>query len=270
MLMNDEHEIHALIERWAKAVRNEDRPAIRADHDPGILMFDVPPPFSSQVLHAYMATWETLFSSAEKPVAFDFHDVRVTCGQDVAFASAVGRCVNIDATGKREPLKFRLDGAPYGGARYPVESIMGGRTFVKFHLDVGVGDVVLDPPEHARMRDWLGFAGIAVPDVPMIQREQQFAEKLHAYTLPRTTPNSRVRDLVDMVLLIQSGTLEQSRVVQALNATFGRRATHSFPAALTPPQEEWRSPFVRLAAECSLELSVSEAFSIVMEFCAGL
>ena len=37
-----------------------------------------------------------------------------------------------------------LDGAPYGGARYPVESIMGGRTFVKFHLDVGIGDVVLD------------------------------------------------------------------------------------------------------------------------------
>jgi hypothetical protein len=163
-----------------------------------------------------------------------------------------------------------LDGAPYGGARYPVESIMGGRTFVKFHLDVGVGDVVLDPPEHARMRDWLGFAGIAVPDVPMIQREQQFAEKLHAYTLPRATPNSRVRDLVDMVLLIQSGTLEQSRVVQALNATFGHRATHPFPAALTPPPEEWRSPFVRLAAECSLELSVSEAFSIVMEFCARL
>ena len=85
-----------------------------------------------------------------------------------------------------------LDGAPYGGARYPVESIMAGRTFVKFHLDVGIGDVVLDPPEHARMRDWLGFAGIAPPDVPMIQREQQFAEKLHAYTLPRTTPNSRV------------------------------------------------------------------------------
>ena len=163
-----------------------------------------------------------------------------------------------------------LDGAPYGGARYPVESIMGGRTFVKFHLDVGIGDVVLDPPEQARMRDWLGFAGIGPPDVPMIQREQQFAEKLHAYTLPRTTPNSRVRDLVDMVLLIHSGTLETSRVVQALRATFGRRATHSVPVALTPPPEEWAAPFARLAAECSLELSVAEAFGIVMEFCAGL
>ena len=163
-----------------------------------------------------------------------------------------------------------LDGATYGGARYPVESIIGGRTFVKFHLDVGIGDVVLDPLEHARTRDWLGFAGIAAPDVPMIQREQQFAEKLHAYTLPRTTPNSRVRDLVDMVLLIQSATLEPGRVVQALNATFSRRATHSFPAGLAPPPEEWCSPFARLAAECSLELSVSEAFSIVREFCGGL
>jgi hypothetical protein len=163
-----------------------------------------------------------------------------------------------------------LDGAPYGGARYPVESIMGGRTFVKFHLDVGVGDVVLDPPEQARMRDWLGFAGIAAPDVPMIQREQQFAEKLHAYTLPRTTPNSRVRDLVDMVLLIRSGTLESGRVVEALHATFGRRATHSVPDALTPPPEEWAAPFARLAAECSLQLSVSEAFRIVMEFRAAL
>ncbi len=45
---NDEAEIQALIERWAKAVREEDRAAIRADHDPGILMFDVPPPFLSR------------------------------------------------------------------------------------------------------------------------------------------------------------------------------------------------------------------------------
>ena len=38
-----------------------------------------------------------------------------------------------------------LDGAPYGGARYPVEAMMSGRTFVKFHLDVGIGDVIVDP-----------------------------------------------------------------------------------------------------------------------------
>jgi uncharacterized protein (TIGR02246 family) len=105
---SDEAEIRGLIERWAKAVRDEDRVAIRADHDDDVLMFDVPPPFLSRGLDAYMATWETFFSAAEKPVAFAFHDVEVTCGGDVAFATAIGRCVNLDADGRREPLEFRL------------------------------------------------------------------------------------------------------------------------------------------------------------------
>jgi uncharacterized protein (TIGR02246 family) len=104
----DEQEIRGLIERLAKAVRAEDRAAIRADHDSDILMFDVPPPFLSRGLDAYMATWETFFSAAEKPVAFSFHHVEVSCGEDVGFATAVGRCVNIDGNGQREPLEFRL------------------------------------------------------------------------------------------------------------------------------------------------------------------
>jgi uncharacterized protein (TIGR02246 family) len=106
--LSDEAQIQMLIDRWAKAVREENRAAIRADHDSEILMFDVPPPFLSRGLDAYMATWETFFSSNEKPVSFDFHDVKITCGQDVAFATAIGKCVNTDASGKREPLEFRL------------------------------------------------------------------------------------------------------------------------------------------------------------------
>jgi uncharacterized protein (TIGR02246 family) len=106
--LKDEMDIRALIERWAKAVREEDSEGIRADHDPAILMFDVPPPFLSRGLDAYMATWETFFSRAEKPVAFDFHDVKITAGTDVAFATATGRCVDVDPKGKREELEFRL------------------------------------------------------------------------------------------------------------------------------------------------------------------
>jgi hypothetical protein len=163
-----------------------------------------------------------------------------------------------------------LEGAPYG-ARYPVESIMGGRPFVKFHLDVGIGDVVFDPLEQAHMRDWLGFAGILPPAVPMIQREQRFVEKLHAYTLPRTAaPNCRVRDLVDMALLIQSGTLQSERIVQALHATFDLRSTHSVPKALDPPLAHWDAPFARLAAECRLELSAGDAFRVLSKFYMAL
>jgi ketosteroid isomerase-like protein len=89
-------------------VREKDPAAIRVDHDSDILMFDVPPPFLSRGLDAYMATWETFFSAAEKPVAFCFHQMEVSCGEDVGFATAVGRCVNFDGNGQQEPLEFRL------------------------------------------------------------------------------------------------------------------------------------------------------------------
>jgi uncharacterized protein (TIGR02246 family) len=104
----DEDDIHALIDRWAKAVREENRVGIRADHDPDMLMFDVPPPFLSRGLDAYMETWETFLARAEKPIRFDFDDVKVTAGSDVAFATATGRCVDVDPKGKREELEFRL------------------------------------------------------------------------------------------------------------------------------------------------------------------
>jgi uncharacterized protein (TIGR02246 family) len=106
--LSDEQQILALIERWSKAVRDENRAAIGADHDPDILMFDVPLPLQSQGLNAYMTTWDIFFPRAEKPVKFNFTDVRVTCGKDVAFATAIGHCVDVDPVGNREALTFRL------------------------------------------------------------------------------------------------------------------------------------------------------------------
>ncbi len=156
--------------------------------------------------------------------------------------------------------------APYGGSRYPVDAMMAQRTFAKFHMDVGVGDVVLDPLERIKTRDWLGFAEIAPASVPLIQREQQFAKKLHAYTSPRSGANSRVRDLVDMVLLIQSGTLDKSVCVEALRHTFERRGTHDRPATLEPPPAGWEKPFQRLAEECRLDPSVTTAFAELFGF----
>lgn len=105
---NDEAEIRSLIERWSQAVRDEDRARIRREHADDILMFDVPPPLRSRGIDDYMATWELFFGSVGKPVAFGFTDIDVTAGADVAFATAIGHCANIDNSGQREPLTFRL------------------------------------------------------------------------------------------------------------------------------------------------------------------
>ena len=164
------------------------------------------------------------------------------------------------------PASMDLTAAPYGGARFPVEARMDERTFARFHLDAGVGDVVMRPLETIVCRDWLGFAGIESSRVLMIAREQQFAEKIHAYTLPRNAANSRVKDLVDLVLLIGSGGLDKQRIREALRLTFERRGTHDLPANLLPPPEDWQVPFHALAEECGLPTDVAEVFAGVQKF----
>jgi uncharacterized protein (TIGR02246 family) len=106
--MTNSDEIRTLFDRWAKAVRDEDRAAIRANHDTDMLMFDVPPPFVSRGLDAYMKTWDMFYDFQERPLVFNFEDVQITAGEEVAFVTAIGNCVNIDKTGEREPLEFRL------------------------------------------------------------------------------------------------------------------------------------------------------------------
>ncbi len=125
------------------------------------------------------------------------------------------------------PPVVDLAAAPYGGARYPIEARMDERTFARFHLDAGIGDVVMEPLDTIACRDWLAFAGIESSQ--MIAREQQLAEKIHAYTLPRRSTNSRVKDLVDIALLIESADLDRRRIREALYLTFERRGTHRLP-----------------------------------------
>ncbi len=164
------------------------------------------------------------------------------------------------------PPVMDLTAAPYGGARYPVEARMDERIFARFHVDAGLGDVVIEPLETIVCRDWLGFAGIESSQIRMIASEQQFAEKIHAYTLPRNTANSRVKDLVDMALLIGSGGLDKQRIMDALRLTFERRGTHDLPVGLVPPPADWQIPFQALAEECGLPVDVAAAFAGVQEF----
>lgn len=160
-----------------------------------------------------------------------------------------------------------LDAAPYGGARFPVDARLAGRTFAKFHLDVSTGDVLREPYEALSGRDWLGFAGIASATFPAVSPEEQFAEKLHAYTLPRVgRENTRVKDLVDLVLLIERTKLDATRLPRAIRETFQRRKTHAIPTALMPPPTSWSGPFSELAVECGLEPNMEEHFDAVAQF----
>ena len=156
-----------------------------------------------------------------------------------------------------------LEGAPEGGFRFPVTASLSGRVFTKFHLDVGIGDCVVEPAEMVVGRDWLDFAGIPAACCFAIPREQQFAEKLHAYTRRRERENSRVKDLVDMALLLKMGLPDGVKLEEAIHRTFGMRGALEFPVDLPDPPESWKQPYAQLAMECGLEWPMEDSVRAV-------
>lgn len=160
-----------------------------------------------------------------------------------------------------------LESKPYGGFRFPITAAIGERKFIVFHLDAALGDAIVSEPDWIDGHDLLNFAGIAPARIALLPREQHFAEKIHAYTLRRNGSNSRVRDLADLILLINEGPLDPKRAAQAVWATFERRKTHPLPKVLPAPPETWAEPYRLIAAEISLTPEeVREAFGLVERY----
>ena len=163
-----------------------------------------------------------------------------------------------------------LHAAPLGGARFHVEAHVDNRLFARFNLDVGLGDAVVSEPEWVTGHELLSFAGIPPARIALLPIDQQFAEKIHAYSLPRDQP-SRVRDLVDLVLLIENGLPAREQVILALHATFDRRATHPLPPQLDQPPESWREAYAALAAEHNVRYATIEtAYAYLVAYWSSL
>lgn len=162
---------------------------------------------------------------------------------------------------------LELNNAPEGGSRFSIKAKMDGRMFARFKLDIGIGDTWIKPLEKVKTPDWLGFAGIPLVEVSTISKEQQFAEKIHAYTLPRDNrPNSRVKDLLDMLLLMEFKKLDLRKMVHAIQETFRMRKTHTFPKELSPPPDHWNTRFSELTKECGLAVNIENAFASLEAF----
>ncbi len=160
-----------------------------------------------------------------------------------------------------------LEGPVYGGARFPVTAIVGGRLFVRFHLDVGFDNILIEPLEHIKGEDWLGFAKLHTKSIPALSIEQHFAEKLHAYTFPhKGQVNSRAKDFIDMILLVRTKKLKPQKLQEATSRIFEYRGTHKIPNTLHAPPSEWAVPFSVLEKDCMLSTTLEAAFNEIDSF----
>lgn len=92
-MSDDDTEIRGLITRWVTAIQTCDLDGVLADHDPDILMFDVPPPKRGvRGIDEYRASWPPFFEWIGQGARFEIDELEVTAGDDVAFASALLWC----------------------------------------------------------------------------------------------------------------------------------------------------------------------------------
>lgn len=120
------------------------------------------------------------------------------------------------------------EGMLYEGQRYRVTCTLAGKPYGQpFGLDIAFADPIFGEPDVTTAADVLGFAGIEPPTFRLYPLETHIAEKLHAYTLPRKRPNSRVKDLPDIALLAGVREIEAEHLRGALEQTFTSRKTHA-------------------------------------------
>jgi hypothetical protein len=153
-------------------------------------------------------------------------------------------------------VRAELDaiGMKYPGKRYRVQAFLAGKKYGDvFGVDVAFGEPVLGIPDHVQGRADLAFIGIAAPEFAVYPRTTHIAEKLHAYTVPRPTPNSRIRDVPDIAILASLGPIEVAELRAALAQTFAHRATHALPTRFPALPERWRLPYRAMAETNDLQ-----------------
>ncbi|MBK9265448.1 MAG: nucleotidyl transferase AbiEii/AbiGii toxin family protein [Polyangiaceae bacterium] len=144
-------------------------------------------------------------------------------------------------------------GVVYDGFRFQVEARLAGKIYGdRFGLDVAFGDRMAIPPATLPCGDLFSFANLPQSQARVYAREVHLAEKLHAYTLPRLTENSRIKDLPDIVVLGTSAQFRSDDLRRAIVETFSHRASHPIPDALPRPPERWTGGYARMARENNL------------------
>lgn len=156
------------------------------------------------------------------------------------------------------PRAIAADELGNPGWRVNVKATVGGVVFDDIRLDVvaradEIGTALelltVKPPLTGTTFTDVVIAAVDVP--------QHAAEKAHAYAriYAHDRPSSRVKDLVDLVLLIESDLLEPEPWSQRIAHVFTIRDESAPPASLPEPPASWVESYAVMAADLGLAVA---------------
>lgn len=153
-----------------------------------------------------------------------------------------------------QPAALREDRAGYLSWRVSVSAFLAGKRFGTITIDVSPRSHELRGTDRFILPNALDFAGITTPEVEVIDVNRHAAEKFHAMT--RTfgdRENTRVRDLFDLVLMIEHTMLDEPAVATAARAVWRERDQTEPPDQLPRLPQSWSRRYEQLAEEGDIE-----------------
>lgn len=165
-----------------------------------------------------------------------------------------------------EPFtELMADDAGYLTWRSRVTATLAGKYFGRVQVDVSPRAYELFATDLVSLPNVLAFAGIGAPEVEVIDVHRHAAEKTHAMARDHgDRENTRVRDLVDLVILIEAGLLDAARLRPAVVEVWAERDRTAPPDGFAHPPTSWARPFERLATEADLEhVELTDAVELV-------
>lgn len=166
------------------------------------------------------------------------------------------------------PHRLMEDGAGFLTWRTTVHAQLAGKTFGWVRLDVSPRPHELGSTERLPLPNSLAFAGITTPAIEIIDVNRHAAEKFHAMQRDfGDRDNSRVRDLVDLVILHENGLLEPSGLSAAIRNVWREREQTEPPTTLPPFPATWPARYAQLAADHELQ---SREYVIAVEIVTAM
>lgn len=150
----------------------------------------------------------------------------------------------------RMPTPLGLDGDGHHTWRIGVAATLAGKPFGGIQLDVSPRANELDRTDRLPLPNLLDFAGVPAPVVEVVDVQRHAAEKFHAMLRDHgDRENSRVRDLVDLVLMIDHDQLSPELVAESVVRVWAERDATEPPETLPPLPATWPARYERLAAD---------------------
>ncbi|MFV2045485.1 MAG: nucleotidyl transferase AbiEii/AbiGii toxin family protein [Anaerolineales bacterium] len=146
--------------------------------------------------------------------------------------------------------------------RYRIEASLAGVPFEVIQIDVTVTAPEFWQVEPAQRTGLLAAVGLGPIEVMLVPLERQVAEKLHAYTRRYNGGSTRVRDLVDFVVICLFEVVNAKDLREEITRIFARRDTHAVPDKLPAPPADWTRSYGEEARAIGIPEALTEGYSL--------